>query len=191
MSNLPLLGKSDLNVEQKDLWDYILKGPRGASLGESIKFLPGPFNPWMQIPSFGKLAAAMGERLRFHSELSGKHRELAILTTGAHWKAEFEFWAHARMARAEGLPDSVIDALRAGTPVPYEDDQQRLVHMISKDLVETGRTRADLTEQLAEAIRWPAVVELVALVGFYCMVSFTLNAFEVELPEGVSPIWSR
>jgi len=60
MSNLPLLGKSDLNVEQQDLWDYIVKGPRGASLGESIKFLPGPFNPWMQIPSFGKLAAEMG-----------------------------------------------------------------------------------------------------------------------------------
>ena len=129
--------------------------------------------------------------MRFHSELSGKHRELAILTTGAHWKAEFEFWAHSRMARAEGLPDSVINALSAGTPVPYEDDQQRLVHMISKDLVETGRTRTDLTEQLAKAIGWPAVVELVALVGFYCMVSFTLNAFEVELPEGVSPIWPR
>jgi 4-carboxymuconolactone decarboxylase len=48
-----------------------------------------------------------------------------------------------------------------------------------------------LTEQLAKAIGWPAVVELVALVGFYCMVSFTLNAFEVELPEGVSPIWPR
>jgi 4-carboxymuconolactone decarboxylase len=95
------------------------------------------------------------------------------------------------MARAEGLTDSVIDALRAGTPVPYEDDQQRLVHRISREFVETGRTRADLTEQLAKEIGWPAVVELVALVGFYCMVSFTLNAFEVELPEGVSPIWPR
>ena len=191
MSNLPLLGRSDLNAEQKELWDYILKGPRGVGLGESIKFLPGPFNPWMQIPSFGKVAAEMGERLRFHSELSGKHRELAILTTSAHWKAQFEFWAHSRMARAGGLPDSVINALRAGTPVPYEDDQQRLVHMISKDLVETGRPRTHLAEQLADGLGLPAVVELVALVGFYCMVSFTLNAFDVPLPEGVAPVSKR
>ena len=119
MSGIPLVSQQDLNAEQKALWDYIVSGPRGASLPETLKSLPGPFNPWMQIPSFGKLAAEMGERLRFRSVLPGKLRELAILTTGVHWKAEFEFWAHARVARAEGLPDSIIDALRAGSEVPY------------------------------------------------------------------------
>ena len=118
MSKLPLVGPQDLDPEQKDLWDYILKGPRGASLGGPLEFLPGPFNPWMQIPSFGKLAAEMGERLRFRSVLPGKLRELAILTTGVRWKAEFEFWAHARVARAEGLPEAVIDALRRGRRFP-------------------------------------------------------------------------
>ena len=191
MSRLPLVGQDDLDAEQKLLWDYILKGPRGASLSGPIKYLPGPFNPWMQVPSFGKLAAEMGERLRFRSVLPGKLRELAILTTGVHWKAEFEFWAHARAARAEGLPDSVIEALQAGTVVPYEDDLQRLVHTAAKDLVETGRPRTNLAEELADKLGWPAVVELVALVGFYCMVSFTLNAFDVALPAGVARIWSR
>jgi len=145
----------------------------------------------MQIPSFGKLAAEMGERLRFRSVLPGPLRELAILTTGVHWKAEFEFWAHARAARAEGLPDAVIDALQAGTAVPYQDDLQRLVHTAAKDLVETGRLRVNLADELAKKLGWPAVVELVALVGFYCMVSFTLNAFDVALPDGVASIWNR
>jgi 4-carboxymuconolactone decarboxylase len=191
MSRLPLVGQEDLDAEQKALWDYLLKGPRAASLSGPIKFLPGPFNPWMQIPSFGKLAAEMGERLRFRSVLPGKLRELAILTAGAHWKAEFEFWAHARAARAEGLPDSVINALQAGTAVPYEDDLQRLVHNAAKDLVATGRPRGNAAEELADKLGWPSVVELVALVGFYCMVSFTLNAFDVALPDGVAPIWNR
>jgi 4-carboxymuconolactone decarboxylase len=191
MSGLPLVGQEDLDAEQKALWDYLLKGPRGASLSGPLKYLPGPFNPWMQIPSFGKLAAEMGERLRFRSVLPGKLRELAILTAGVHWKAEFEFWAHARVARAEGLPDSIIDALEAGTAVPYQDDLQRLVHTAAKDLVETGRLRTHLAEELADKLGWPAVVELVALVGFYCMVSFTLNAFDVALPDGVARIWNR
>jgi 4-carboxymuconolactone decarboxylase len=191
MSRLPLVGQEDLDAEQKALWDYLLKGPRAASLSGPIKYLPGPFNPWMQIPSFGKLAAEMGERLRFRSVLPGKLRELAILTAGAHWKAEFEFCAHARAARAEGLPDSVINALQAGTAVPYEDDLQRLVHNAAKDLVETGRPRGNAAEELADKLGWPSVVELVALVGFYGMVSFTLNAFDVALPDGVAPIWNR
>jgi 4-carboxymuconolactone decarboxylase len=191
MSGLPLVGQGDLDTDQRALWDYILKGPRGASLSAPVKFLPGPFNPWIQIPSFGKLAAEMGERLRLRSVLPGKLRELSILTTGVHWKAEFEFWAHARAARAEGLPDSIIDALQAETAVPYEDDLQRLVHAATKDLLETGRPRIHLAEELADTLGWPAVVELVALIGFYCMVSFTLNAFDVALPEDVAPIWSR
>ncbi len=77
--------------------------------------------------------------------------------------------------RAEGLPDSIIDALQARTSVPYEDDLQRLVHTAAKDLVETGRLRANLAEELGDKLGRPAVVELVALVGFYCMVSFTLK----------------
>src|ERR1700682_945759 len=186
MSGLPLVGQEDLDADQKILWDYILEGPRAASLSGPIKYLPGPFNPWMQIPSFGKLAAEMGERLRFRSVLPGKLRELAILTTGVHWKAEFEFWAHARVARAEGLPDSVINALQAGTAVPYEDDLQRLVHTAAKDLIETGRPRVHLVDELADKLGWPAVVELVALVGFYCMVSFPLSAFDAPHPDRVA-----
>jgi 4-carboxymuconolactone decarboxylase len=96
-----------------------------------------------------------------------------------------------RESRAEGVPDSIIEALRVGTAVPYEDDLQCRVHVMSKDLVETGRARANLAEELADELGWPAVVELVALVGFYCMVSFTLNAFDVALPDGVAPIWNR
>ena len=103
----------------------------------------------------------------------------------------FEFWAHARAAGAEGLPDAVIQALQTGTAVPYENDLQRLVHTAAKDLVETGRPRIHLAEELADSLGWPAVVELVALVGFYCMVLFTLGAFDVALPDGVASIWSR
>jgi hypothetical protein len=86
------------------------------------------------------------------------------------------------------LPDPVIDALQAGTAVPYEDDLQRLIQAVARTLVETGRPRTDLVEQLANALGWPAVVELVALVDFYCMVSFTRQSGAVKFP-GLS--WTR
>jgi 4-carboxymuconolactone decarboxylase len=67
----------------------------------------------------------------------------------------------------------------------------RLIHSAAKDLVETGGPRTDLVEQLVNALGWPTVVELLGLVGFYCMVSFTRNAFDVSLPNAVSRMWSR
>ena len=33
------------------------------------------------------------------------------------------------------------------------------------------------------------LVELVSLCGYYTLVSFTLNAFAVPLPDGVAPKW--
>jgi len=81
MSGLPLLGQEDLDADQKMLWDYILKGPRAASLSGPIKYLPGPFNPWMQIPSFGKLAAALREPLGLASRFCDFAEAADIATT--------------------------------------------------------------------------------------------------------------
>jgi hypothetical protein len=33
------------------------------------------------------------------------------------------------------------------------------------------------------------MVELAALVGYYCTISMILNLFEVPLPAGTAPIW--
>ena len=100
MVEFPKLRRGDLNDEQAALWDEIVEGPRKVSMGVPTAELGGPFNAWVQIPSFGRIGSKMGERLRFGSLLDGRSRELAILTVGAHWRAEYEFWAHARMARA-------------------------------------------------------------------------------------------
>lgn len=189
MVNFPKLRHGDLNDEQRGLWDAIVEGPRKASMGTPTAELGGPFNAWLQIPSFGRIGSKMGERLRFGSLLDGRSRELAILTVGAHWKAEYEFWAHARMAGAEGLPEPIIEALRTGAPVPYENDTQRLVHQVARDLLNTGRVGDELHAAASAALGYAKLTEVAALVGYYCLVSFTLNVADAHLPEGEAPIW--
>jgi 4-carboxymuconolactone decarboxylase len=132
----------------------------------------------------------MGEILRLKSILPGDLREIGILTVAARWKAEFEFWAHTKVGRAEGVGEPILQALRDGTDPPFDNDLQRVVHEAAVALLETGRLPKELRSRLADALGWPATVELVALVGFYCMVAFTLNAFDVGLPDGEVPIWA-
>ncbi len=189
-TNLPILGLDDLDEDQRSLWRYIVDGPRGPSIGAAPSSLPGPFGPWLHLPTFGRSAAEMGEILRMRSVLPGQLREIAILTVGVHWKAEFEFWAHAQIARREGVDERIVRALRDGTDPPFATDDQRLVHDVAVRLLETGKLTETLRDQAGTALGWPAAVELVALVGFYCMVSFTLNAFDVHLPKGQTPIWA-
>jgi len=44
--------------------------------------------------------------VRFQTSLDRRLLELAIIVVAAHWRAEFEWWAHARMAREYGVDDA-------------------------------------------------------------------------------------
>ena len=191
MTQVPQPGPENLSLEQAELWRFIVEGPRAKSLRQPVTALPGPFGPWLQIPSVGRCAAEMGEILRFRSILSGDLREIAILTVGVHWKAEFEFWAHSAMARSEGVDETILQALQTGQDPPFKTPQQQLVHSAAVQLLTKGHLPPTLRDRMAEELGWPATVELVALIGYYCMVSFTLNAFDVGLPEGVAHYWRR
>ncbi len=189
MTEVPQPRRENLTPEQEELWRYIVEGPRAKNFRQPITTLPGPFGPWLQIPTVGRAVAEAGEILRFRSLLPGDLREIAILTAGVHWKAEFEFWAHAAAARAEGIDEAIVEALRTGQDPPFKTPRQRLVHLAAAHLLTEGSLPPGLRNQLAEDLGWPATVELVMLVGYYCMVCFTLNAFDVGLPDGAAPIW--
>ncbi|HEY2488197.1 MAG TPA: carboxymuconolactone decarboxylase family protein, partial [Streptosporangiaceae bacterium] len=72
--------------------------------------LAGPFNAFVHAPDVGQHLALLGRVLRFGTSLERRLTEVAIITVGARWKAEFEWWAHAGMARRHGVPDAVVDA---------------------------------------------------------------------------------
>jgi len=104
VGRLGALRVGDLDAEQAALWDSVMDGPRGAApwmVNDGV--LAGPFNAWLHIPEVGRALAAAGEVLRFSSGLPAVVRELVILTVGAHWRSEFEFWAHSGIGRREGM----------------------------------------------------------------------------------------
>ena len=187
-SRLPYLRRDDLTDPAAALWDSIVASRGSALIGESGGLM-GPFNAWVHAPDVGRRLSALGAQLRFRTAIDRRLLELAIITVGAHWKAEFEWWAHSRMARDAGLADQVIEAIRRGDVPAFSDDGERVVHTVAAELVTTGSlgeaTYADAERQLGPA----ALVELVSLCGYYTLVSFTLNAFTVPLPPGVASAW--
>ncbi|HET6963560.1 MAG TPA: carboxymuconolactone decarboxylase family protein [Acidimicrobiales bacterium] len=189
-SRLPPLRRPDLEGAGASLWDSIATS-RGQELVGEDGALRGPFNAWVHAPTLGNRLLALGTVLRFESSIERRLLELAIITVGAHWKAEFEWWAHSRMAREAGLSPEVIEAVRGGTSPPFSDDSERIVHAVAGELVRTGSV-SDATYGQAEAVLGPAgLVELVSLCGYYTLVCFTLNAFTVPLPPGEEPAWPR
>jgi 4-carboxymuconolactone decarboxylase len=188
MSRLPYLRYDDLDRDGQEVWEGIV-GSRGGDLLSSEGGLIGPFNAFVTAPGVGRHLSALGGRVRYKTSIDRRLSELAIITVGARWKAEFEWWAHARMARERGVADAIIDAIGNGEAPPLQSDDERVVHAVASQLSASGRLDADAYAAGQRLLGDQGMVELVTLCGYYTMISFLLNAFAVPLPEGVTPHW--
>jgi 4-carboxymuconolactone decarboxylase len=178
MSRLPPLEHDTLDAEQRRVAQVIVDGPRGV--------IAGPYEAWLRRPELADGARAVGDYVRFRCELRRDLAELAILLTARHWQAQFEFWAHTPLARDAGVPDDVIEAIRTAGEPQFTSDDHRVVHDLVTEYFRTNRVSAATYERAIRTLGEAGVVDLVAVVGYYALVSMTLNVFEVPLPPGVA-----
>ena len=188
MSRLRELTRDHLNAAERALFDAITSGKRSAGDGSSAHVTPtgglrGPFNALLHAPHVGDPAQRLGERLRFEGLLPPRQREIGVLCVASHWKADYEWWAHARIAEECGLPTSIIAAIRRREPPHFNDPHEGLVHDFCRALLEKRRVSDALYHETVAALGETALVELVVLLGYYSLVSMILVGFAVPVPE--------
>jgi 4-carboxymuconolactone decarboxylase len=181
MSRLEPLDIDALNAEQRALLDVMERGPRGARHGRIG--LVGPFGVWLRSPTVGNAAQAFGAAVRFQTQLPEPVKEIAICTVGAHYRAKFEFAAHARLAREAGVSEAAIEAIRTGETPALGDSREALAHDVTRALLREHRLTDDLYRRARTGFSESELVELVTIIGYYCQISLTLNAFEVPVPD--------
>jgi 4-carboxymuconolactone decarboxylase len=189
MSILPPLRRDELSPDGQALWDSIVEG-RGSHVVTAAGSLAGPFNAFVHAPEVGWRMSSLGHQLRFGTSIERRLSELAIITVGARWQAEFEWWAHARMAREHGVPDAVVDAIGRGEDPPITDADERVIYTAAHQLSRTGRLKPNAYAGAHLLLGNAGMVELVALCGYYTLISFLLNAFDVPVPPDATPRWA-
>jgi len=176
MNRLPDLPREAMTDEQRRIHDEIAAGPRGR--------VQGPLKVWLNSPGLADVAQKLGIYVRFGSRLAPPLSELAILVIGAHYQAEFEWHAHVRFAHDAGIPEAVTEAIRNGETPELPDAGQRIVHRATVELTRDHRLSDATFNEAVEVLGLPALVDLIGIVGYYGLVSLTLNAFEVPAPDG-------
>lgn len=190
MTRLSMVDPTETSDEQQELWDGLTRTRGGGvDLTDEQGHLVGPFNAWLHVPKIGRRLSSLGAHLRFETSIERRLSEIAICTVGAHWRSEFEFFAHAPMALEAGVDESVIAAMRVGAEPEFGRDDERIVHAVATQLL-VDRRVDDSTYAAAEALLGETgMVELASLVGYYCLVSMLLNLFEVPLPADEPLSW--
>ena len=178
MSRIPELTPASMTAAQKEVVDLITSGPHQRVVG--------PYPAWLQSPELAKRARSLSEYLRFQSAPSKRHAEIAILITGRYWKAEYEFYAHAQLARKAGVEEHIIQALAAGKRPAFASADDAAVYDLCTEMLSTRRVSEATYKRALDTLGMQTLVDLIAIMGYYCMVSITLNAFEAPLPPGES-----
>jgi 4-carboxymuconolactone decarboxylase len=115
---LPLIEPADLSPEQRpiyvDMRAGIEKNFQGFSTIAKDGALMGPWNPWLHEPKFGKPIWDLTKAMSFSPFLPKHVREVAILVTGAKFRAAYEIYAHVMLAERRGLSDEKIATIVAG-----------------------------------------------------------------------------
>ncbi|AZO33590.1 MAG: carboxymuconolactone decarboxylase family protein [Mesorhizobium sp.] len=172
----PALDENLLTPEQAHVYKAIKAGPRGV--------VEGPLRVWLQSPELADKAQELGAFCRYGTVLGPRLSELAILLTGAHWRAGFEWVIHAAIAERAGIDAAVIDAIRLGKEPSFGDAAERVVYRFATELHRTMNVSDNTYRESLRLLGTRGTVELVGILGYYGFISMTIKTFHVPLPEG-------
>ena len=174
-----LLSEATMTPRQREAYQGIVSGPRKGAVG--------PFNALLRSPEVADRVQRVGEYVRFQTTIPAPLNEMAILITGRFWSAQFEFWAHARLARTAGLPDPIIEAIAAGRRPATLSHDERIVYDFCTELFRDKAVSDATFKAIVDRFGEQGVIDLIAATGYYSIVSMVLNVDRYPLPEGEQP----
>jgi len=169
----------EMTPAQKAMVEHLIAGPRGG--------VNGPFNVLLRSPEIGDLGQEFGGAARFKSSLPQRLYELAILVTARHWTAQYEWQAHHRSALQAGLSAAICDAIAAGRrPASMQKDEEAVYDFVSQ-LLNTKQVSDAAFSAAKNAFGEKGVVDIIAVTGWYSIVSMMLNVDQYPVNEGTQP----
>ena len=170
---------SQLDAAQRRVYDEIVAGPRGEVVG--------PLGVWLRRPELADRAQRLGEYARYGTSLPPVLSELAILVVARTWGSEFEWLVHKPIALAAGVPPDAVEAIRSRRNPQLEDPTQSAVYAFCIALLNEHQVDDFIYSGAVGALGEEGVVDLVGILGYYSLISMTINAFNVPAPEGAQP----
>ena len=177
----PDLKREQMTDAQKRVYDAIAGGPRAG--------VRGPFGPLLRSPELTDRVQKLGEYLRYNSSLPARLNEFAILINARFWDSKYEWYAHRPLAIKGGLAESIADDLAQNKRPANMKPDEELVYDFCTVLHRRHFIDDALFKRAVAMLGETGVIDLVAVSGYYTLVSMVLNVAEAPLPPGEKSPW--
>ena len=178
MARIPNLTKDQVKPEDQHFYEAIV-GSRGS--------VRGPYGVLLQSPDLASRVAHTGTFVRFDLGLPQSLKETIIIATAREIESQYEFAAHARLAREAGVSEDTIKAIANGTAPEGLSGDEALVVRYVQELQRHHKISDATFNAVRDRFGLQKTVEITTLIGHYLLVGQILAAFEVDLPDGVQP----
>jgi 4-carboxymuconolactone decarboxylase len=152
----------------------------------------GPSSVMIHVPKVHQMMNAVNLYLRNESSLPKKIQELAMLVTAREMDCQYIWNAHAASARASGVSDAAVDALRDRKDLPKLADDESAVVRYGQEFFRTHRVSRGAFQAVLEQFGQQGAIELSLIMGNYSSLALLVNAFDVDLPpdrkESILPV---
>lgn len=171
---MPPIPEAQRTPAQQAAAERICTGPRGA--------VKGPYHCILRSPGLTTPMQELGAYIRFECKLELRINEMAALITARHWSCQFEWQAHEKHARAEGLADHIITAIAEGRrPDNMAEDEAVTYDFVSELLARHGvcdATYARGIKQFGEE----RLMDLMGVTGYYSALALIMNVARTRIP---------
>ncbi|MGH9810727.1 MAG: carboxymuconolactone decarboxylase family protein [Terriglobia bacterium] len=180
----------NLTPEQKAMYDNIRSGPRSAVKSSSAAKpgpLGGPFNVLLRSPGVGNIIQSLGAEIRFKSSIPSKLNEFAICITARHWTCQYEWTAHHKLALDAGLDPKIGEDLAQGRKPANMSADEAIIYNFSSELHQTHGVTDATYKAVHDRFGERGVMDLIAVNGYYTLISMVLNTDRTPLAAGAKP----
>lgn len=168
-----------------------MSGP--ASKTGSAAVVPGsntigsPYNVYLRSPELAELLLKAAQHIRFKSSLPARLNEFSILITARQWGAQYEWFAHHRLALKAGLNPAVAEDLAQGKRPAGMQPDEAAVYDFAHELHTTHGVSDSTYKAVLDKFGEQGVVDLIAVNGYYTLTSMILNVDRTPVPGGAKP----
>ena len=177
MARVPFATRESMTPEGQKVWDDI-ETTRGGVARNYAALLNNP----RAAGSF----AALGGYARFETPLDPRVKALAVLTAAREASGHYVWTVNQRGAKEAGISDDILAAIHEYRAPAGLDSKDAAVVQFVLEILRHHRISDATFEALRSQIGDAGIIDVLVVSSYYHGLAHSLQALEVELPEGVT-----
>lgn len=176
MARVPFATRETMDTAGQAVWDDIQNSRGGVQRN---------YAALLNNPQAAGAYAGLGGYARFETPLDKRVKALAVLTAAREAGGHYVWTVNQRAAKEANLGDDVISAIREFRAPSGLDAGDAAVVQFVIELLRQHRVSDATFEGLRAQVGDAGIVDVLIVVAYYHGLAHSLQALEVELPEGV------